>query len=183
MNFLTEPPHIISLNSAMTLEQEDVAEAFLQELVGLGVFLEVDADFVVVNAPMFCLPKLGQPGEWRILADMKRGGQNACVGADPTVFPRSLFILDQMYNGGWSWVVDMSKYFYNFPTHPAERRYLGVFSTTTGKAYVYCGLAMGAGNSPSIAGRHGAAFMRKLQETCPLYQGIPKLNTWWKAFA
>ena len=137
MNFLTEPPHLISPNSAMTSEQEDVAEAFLQELVVLGVFLEVDADFVVVNAPMFCLPKPGQPGEWRILADMKRGGQNACVGADPTVFPRSLFILDQMYNGGWSWVVDMSKYFYNFPTHPAERRYLGVFSTTTGKAYVY----------------------------------------------
>jgi hypothetical protein len=37
---------------------------------------------------------------------------------------------------------------------------------------------MGAGNSPSIAGRYGAAFQRR----CPLFQGTPGHNTWWGAY-
>jgi hypothetical protein len=184
MNFLKEPLHIIQPNSSMTDEQLRIAEEFITELVDLGVLLEVDLDYVKTNAPTFCLPKSGQPGQWRVLADMRKGRQNEAIGPDPTIFPKTLHILDQMYTGGYSCVIaDASKYFYNFPTVPEERCYLGVISTRTGKAYVYAGLAMGAGNSPSIAGRMGAAFLRKLEATSPYYQGRPFVNTWWKAFS
>jgi hypothetical protein len=70
-------------------------------------------------------PKEGQPGQLRILSDLCRGGQNEAIGADPTVFPKSSSILDQMYTGGWSAVIDASKFFYQFPTRKEERKYLG----------------------------------------------------------
>jgi hypothetical protein len=77
---------------------------------------------MVANGPLFCLPKPGQPGQWRVLSDMKRGGQNKCIGVDPTVFPKTGVILDQLYAGGYSAVVDASKFFYNFPTRKDERK-------------------------------------------------------------
>jgi hypothetical protein len=42
---------------------------------------------------------------------------------------------------------------------------------------------MGGGNSPSIAGRHGAALLRKMQDISPLYQGKPAANTWWRYYS
>jgi hypothetical protein len=39
-----------------------------------------------------------------------------------------------------------------------------------------------AGNSPSIAGRYGAAFQRLLRTRCPLFQGTPGHNTWWGVY-
>jgi hypothetical protein len=52
-------------------------------------------------------------------------------------------------------------------------------STKTGKAYVYAGLAMGAGSSPAISGRMGVAFLRKLESISPYFQEGPLFNTWW----
>jgi hypothetical protein len=43
----------------MTNEQMEIAEEFITELVGLGVLIEVDADYVRTNAPTFCLSKPG----------------------------------------------------------------------------------------------------------------------------
>ena len=40
----------------MTSEQLEIAEEFITELVGLGVLLEVNPEFVKENAPTFCLP-------------------------------------------------------------------------------------------------------------------------------
>jgi hypothetical protein len=120
MNFLRDPVPLIQSNSDMTDEQLATAEEFLQELVALGVLEEVDSDFVLTNSPIFCLPKPGQPGQWRVLADIKKGSQNEAIGADPTVFPKTWYILEQLYAGGFSAVVDVSKYFYNFPTVPGE---------------------------------------------------------------
>jgi hypothetical protein len=128
MNFLREPLCIIQPNSAMTEEKLLIAEEFIIELVDLGVLIEVDKEYLKTNAPTFCLLKPGQPGQWRVLADMKRGHQNEAIGADPTVFPQSLHILNQLYHGGYTVAIDASKYFYNFPTVPAERCYLGVIS-------------------------------------------------------
>jgi hypothetical protein len=183
MNFLRDPTPLIQPNSDMTEEQLDIAEEFLRELVDLGVLLEVDDDYVKTNSPIFCLQKPGQPGQWRVLADMKKGLQNEAIGSDPTTFPKTSYILEQLYTGGFSAVVDLSKYFYNFPTVPEERCFLGVISSRTGKAHVWAGLPMGSGNSPSIAGRGGASLMRKLQETCQRYQGKIHHNTWWQAFS
>jgi hypothetical protein len=50
------------------------------------------------------------------------GADRIGVCVDPTVFPKSGVILDQLYAGGYSAVVDASKFFYNFPTKPEERK-------------------------------------------------------------
>jgi hypothetical protein len=165
----------------MAGEQRTIAEEFIKELVDLGVLVKVTPGELVANGPLFCLPKPEQPGQWRVLSNMKRGGQNQCVGSDPTVFPKSGVILDQMYAGGYSAVVDASKFFYNFPTKPDERKYLGCIGPGGGpnEQYVYAGIPMGAGNSPSIAGRHGAALLRKTRTLFDdLFSGRPTLNTW-----
>jgi hypothetical protein len=105
------------------------------------------------------------------------------MGADPTVSPKALQTLDQLYCGGYTVVINASKYFYNFPTVPKERCYLGVISSKINKAYVYAGLVMGAGSSPGTAGRMGTAFLRKLEATSPYYQCDLQFNTWWHAFS
>jgi hypothetical protein len=42
---------------------------------------------------------------------------------------------------------------------------------------------MGAGNSPAIAGRHGAALLRLMRTRCGLYQGQATPNTWWHHYS
>jgi hypothetical protein len=184
MNFLMPPKEQITPNSEMTAEQVTIAEEFVEELVSLGVLIQVKPGDMVTNGPWFCLPKPGQSGQWRILSDMRLGGQNETVGADPTVFPKSGMILDQLYTGGYSAIADASKFFYNFPTKPGERKYLGCIHPRRPEDHlVYGGLPMGGGNSPAQAGRHGAALLRKIQEECPLYRGTPFANTWWRYYS
>jgi hypothetical protein len=114
---------------------------------------------------------------------MKLGRQNEAIGSDPTVFPRSDVILSQMYSGGFSTVVDASKLFYQFKTHPVEHKYLGLIHPITGKRYFYRGLPMGSGNSPSLAGQYGNSFLRIVRERCPAFRGQPATNTWWDEFS
>jgi hypothetical protein len=56
----------------MDAEQVVIGEEFLDELVSLGTLVKVTAEDVVANGPLFCIPKEGQPGQWRILSDMPR---------------------------------------------------------------------------------------------------------------
>jgi hypothetical protein len=114
---------------------------------------------------------------------MLKGGQNMCIGNDPTVLPRISHILDLMYEGGYSAVVDASKFFYQFKTHPDDRKYLGLVHPITGVTYAYCGLPMGAGQSPSLACRYGLSFLRTLKNRYKEYQGTPKANCWWTGFS
>jgi hypothetical protein len=184
MHFLKPPVEKITPNSEMTSEQVIIATEFVEELVSLGVLIVVRPGDMVTNGPLFCLPKPGQPGQWRILSDMRHGGQNEAVGSDPTVFPKPGMILDQLYPNGFSAVADASKYFYNFPTRPEERKYLGCIHLRNPEVHmVHGGLPMGAANSPSIAGRHGAALIRKVCESCPVFNGHPIANTWWKHYS
>jgi hypothetical protein len=126
MNFLTEPPHGMHDNAPMDAAQLKIACQFVDELVALGVLVPEDPnDPMVANAPMFLLPKPGQPGQWRILADLRAGGQNSVVGPDPTVFPKSAHVLAQMHTGGCSAVVDASKFFYQFPVRKEDQKHLG----------------------------------------------------------
>jgi hypothetical protein len=53
--------------------------------MSLGVLVEAESE-LLANGPLFLVPKPGQPGEWQCLSDMKRGGQNNCIGKDPTFF-------------------------------------------------------------------------------------------------
>jgi hypothetical protein len=59
MNFLVEPQNEITPNSEMDEEQIVIAEEFLNELVSLGTLVQVGADEIVANGPLFCLPKAG----------------------------------------------------------------------------------------------------------------------------
>lgn len=182
MNFLDPPPEGIRDNSPMDEEQIEVACEFVDELVGLGT-LRPDPH-VKATAPLFCIPKEGQPGQWRVIADMLRGGQNGVVGNDPVYLPRLLHILEDLYEGGYSAVVDASKFFYQFPTHPADQPYLGIKHPRTGELYTYFGAPMGAGNSPALGNRYGVAFLRKVKQEHPhLFQGTLKGNGFFEAFS
>jgi hypothetical protein len=45
---------------------------FFIKMVDLGLLMEAIPRQAVANVPLFCLPKLGQPGQRRILFDMQR---------------------------------------------------------------------------------------------------------------
>ena len=187
MNFLKEPKHQIKPNAPMSDEELAVAGEFVDELIALGVLREPTDDSgmpmdIVTNAPLFTVPKPGQPGQYRCIADMLKGGQNDVVGNDPVILPRAPHILDEMYHGGYSSVFDFSKYFYNFPTRQEDRPYLGLLHPVTEQILAYYGLPMGAGNSPGIGCRNGEAFLRLVRESHHIFQGDPSINCWWTGF-
>ena len=183
MNFLREPPCSITPNAAMDESGLEAAREFVDELILLGVFREIDEGMrVLSNAPLFVVPKPGQPGQWRCIADMKAGGQNDCIGPDPCFLPRTGHILEELYAGGYSAVVDLSKYFHNFPTHVDDRPYLGLLHPITQVLYAYFGLPMGSANSPAASGRAGNSFMRMIRESFKIFSGIGKANCYWTSF-
>jgi hypothetical protein len=85
--------------------------------------------------------------------------------------PRISHILDQMYRGGYSAVVDASKYFYQFPTHPDDRPFLGLRHPRSAIFMEYAGLPMGGANSPAIACRYGLNDSRRSKELLRLIDG------------
>ena len=50
--------------------------------------------------PMFCLKKLSQDDQWRVLADMKQGGQNDDIASEAVHLFRPHDILGRLYTGG-----------------------------------------------------------------------------------
>ena len=180
MNFLTPPPTGLTENAKLDAEQAAVAGEFVEELIKLKIIRRAPPDDpILMNCPLFVVPKPGQPGQWRIIADCKKGGQNAHIGALPVFLPQAQLILKQLYSGGWTAVVDASKFFYQFPTVISERKYLGLVHPITGAHYHYCGLPMGTAASPGIAGQFGAGFLRRLRTKFPeVFGGVPVENTW-----
>ena len=110
---------------------------------------------------------------------MKVGGQNADGVGDPVYLNRPLHILEQMYEGGYSAVVDASKFFYQFKTHPEDQEYLGLIHPRDGKLRVWRALPMGATASPGCAGKFGLALLRKLRERLNRGPLRYKANCWW----
>jgi hypothetical protein len=179
MNFLTKPNDGIVENAPMTEEQIDLATAFIDELESIGVFEAIPKGSTMkANCPLFAVPKPGQPGQWRIIADMKNGGQNVHIGKDPVHLPRARGVLEKLYAGGWSAIVDASKFFHNFPTHPGDRPYLGCIHPRTGKHLWYLGLPMGSSQSPALGCRYGLAMLRLLLDREPSFQGAIVENCW-----
>ena len=109
---------------------------------------------------------------------MKNGGQNDHIGKDPVHLPKASGILEILYTGGWSAIVDASKFFHNFPTHPRDRPYLGCIHPKTGQRLWYLGLPMGSSQSPSLACHYGLSMLRSLIEREPVYQGTIQENSW-----
>jgi hypothetical protein len=177
MNFLILPGGELQMNSKMDEATKAVAGRFVDELVKLGVLLPAIGK-LRANCPLFCVDKASQPGEKRCIADAKKGGQNDCMGQDPTFLVRNDEILPQLYEGGWSAIADASKQFHNFPTRPDERRYLGCIHPITGEELVYAGLPMGTANSPAIACRINNGALRQLRKESSRFHGVVRENTW-----
>lgn len=179
MNFLTEPEAKITPNNDMDGPATEVAAEFADELIRIGTLVGVpEGEQMLTNAPLFCLPKLGQEDQWRCIADMKSGGQNEHIGKDPVHLSRPEDILHRMYTGGYSAVVDASKFFYNFPTLPADRPYLGCIHPKTGEYLYYLGLPMGSASSPALTGKYGASLLRQIREQESVFQGTMQENGW-----
>lgn len=183
MNFLHEPEPIIHPNSPMDDEQRAVAVEFVEELISLNILTRPPPGMTVkATTPLFCVPKEGQPGQWRVIADMLRGGQNKAVGADPVFLPRTFHLLDSLYEGGFSAVVDASKFYHLFPTDPDDQPFLGVVHPSTGELWIWSGLPMGAGNSPALGNKFGIAFLRKLCERHDIFGVTGEANCYWTSF-
>lgn len=163
MRFVSDPGESLSPNPTYDADQLETAAEFVDELERLGVIEKVPPGRRLRrNGPLQVIPKEGQPGEWRVLSDMKRGGQNAHIAADPVALPRPADILRSLCEGGYTAVVDVSKEFYHFPTRDSDREYLGLIHPKTGEHYWYRGLPMGSASSPAIAGQGVAALLRDL---------------------
>jgi hypothetical protein len=175
MNFLAVPPPILVANANMTPEELACAVSFLDELISLGV-LELAARELLNTCPLFIVAKPGQPGQYRCIADMKRGHQNDCCVSDPVHLTCPDDILPRMYPGGFSAVVDASKFFHMFLTQDAERQFMGMIHPLTGVHYWYSRFPMGSRNSPGASGRFGAALLRVIQDTSEDFQGHPAQN-------
>jgi hypothetical protein len=136
MNFLVTRETRKNPNTPMDQAQLDIATAFVDELLKLGVLLDAEEGMqILLNAPLFVVLKEEQEGEWRVIANMLQGGQNLCMGSDPVFLSQLSHILDQMYHGGYWAVADASKFLDNCP-------YLGLLHPITGILYAYGGLPM-----------------------------------------
>ena len=183
MNFLVTPSGELEMNSDFEdPEQLETATNFFDELIKLGVLRPATTP-LRANCPLFLVAKPGQAGQWRCIADCKRGGQNACSGKDPVYLSRAADILPRLYSGGWSAVADASKHFHNFPTRTDEQQYLGCIHPKTGLRYHYGSLPMGCSNAPAIACRIGNSVLRLLRRESGEYQGTPVENSWRQSLA
>ena len=178
MNFMETPSPGLIPNQELKGEALTTAIKFTDELIDLKVLRKSTAqDRVVNNFPLFLVPKPGQPGEYRCIADGKAGRQNdVCVG-DPCQMTSPDHILPHLYTGGWSGIVDASKFFHMFKTRKDEQCYLGLIHPNTHEMYIYDTLPMGTRNSPGASGRFGAAFIRLLVDTFPIFKGSPVDNS------
>ena len=182
MRFHSPPETGYHPNGHMDAEQLEVAREFVDELISLGVLRPRPPDMVIrTTTPLFVLEKPGQPGQWRVIADMKQGGQNSTAVGEPVYLNRPTHILERLYTGGWSAVVDASKFFYHFATHAADHPYLGVVHPVNGRAYFWHSLPMGSSNSPACACRHGMSFLRLLRRRLRR-RGDTHTNTWRDGF-
>jgi hypothetical protein len=120
--------------------------------------------------------KEGQEGQWRVISDMLRG-ENQCIAGDPVLPPRISHILDQMYSNGYSAVVDASKYFYQFPTHPADRLPRAEQHPITGSTCLSTLGSQWSMHSPLLGvSRHGLSFIRMLKDRFKSFKAAQRLT-------
>jgi hypothetical protein len=109
---------------------------------------------------------------------MKKGHQNKSCAAEPVHMTCPEYILPRMYPGGFSSVIDASKFFHMFLTVDEERQFMGIIHPYTGDLYWYTRLPMRSSNSPAVSGRFGAAFLRLIFQEVKEMQGEVVINDW-----
>jgi hypothetical protein len=87
-------------------------------------------------------------------------------------------ILPRMYPGGFSSVIDASKFFHMFLTVDEEGQFMGIIHPYTGDLYWYTRLPMGLSNYLAVSGRFGAAFPRLIFQEVEEMQGEVVINDW-----
>lgn len=80
------------------------------------------------------------------------------------MLPQTSHSLDQMHAGGYSVVVDASKYFHLFLIHLDDYPYLGLKHTVTYVLYEYLCLPKGSASSPGTACKDSLAFVQMFRE-------------------
>jgi hypothetical protein len=84
MNFMDTPVPVLEGNGKMTDSQLTIAVAFVTELISIGVLASVPHGVLLMNVPpLFLVSKMGQPDQWKCIADMKKGHPNKSCAADP----------------------------------------------------------------------------------------------------
>jgi hypothetical protein len=76
--------------------------------------------------PLFLVAKPVQTYQWRCIADMNKGHKNKSCAAYPVHMTCPEDILPSMYPGGFSSVIDASKFFHMFLTVDEERQFMGL---------------------------------------------------------
>jgi hypothetical protein len=177
MNFMDNPAPILEENGKMTESQLAIAVVFVTELISLGFLALVPQGVLLMNAcPLFLVAKPGQPDQWRCIAETKKGHQNKSCAANSVHMACPEDILPRMYPGGFSSVIDASKFFHMLLTVDEERQFMGLIYPEIGDLYWYIHLPMGSSNSP--AGRFGAAFLRLTFQEVEEMQGEVVINDW-----
>jgi hypothetical protein len=87
-------------------------------------------------------------------------------------------VLQIMYPGGFSSVIDASKFFHILLTADEERQFTGLIHPYTGDIYWYTHLPMGSSNYPAVSGRFGAAFLRLIFQEVEEMQTEVVINDW-----
>eukprot|EP00957_Ditylum_brightwellii_P034513 2617041-Ditylum_brightwellii.AAC.1 len=118
VNLLPYPEPQITPNPPIDEKQQEIAAAFVEELLELeAVGLVPEGELILCNGPIMVIPKPDQPGEQRALWDMKKGGQNKHIAPDYVHYPCIPVILAYLSPGGYLAIVDVSKQFYHIPTY------------------------------------------------------------------
>jgi hypothetical protein len=117
MNFMETPVPVLEENGNMTESQLTIGVAFVTELINLGVLALVPHGVLLMNVCLlFLVAKPVQPDQWRCIADVKKRYQNKSCASDPVHMTCPEHILPRMYPGGFSSVIDASKFFHMFLT-------------------------------------------------------------------
>jgi hypothetical protein len=132
MNFMETPVPILEENGKMTDSQLTIVVAFVTELISLGVLALVPHYVLIMNVCLlFLVANPGQPYQLRCIADTKKGHQNKSCASDPVHMTCPEDILPRMYPGGFSSVIDASKFFHIFLTVDEELQFMGLIHPDT----------------------------------------------------
>jgi hypothetical protein len=102
MHFMKCPPRGKEVSSPFTLKQLEIATGSVDKLVSFGVLALVPFGADILNTcPLFLVPKSGQPGQWRFISDMEKGGHNDVCVSDPVSLPQPGGILSHLYTDVW----------------------------------------------------------------------------------
>jgi hypothetical protein len=109
---------------------------------------------------------------------MKKGHQNQSCAADPVHMTCPEDILQRIYPGGFSSVIDASKFFHMLLTVDEERNFMVLIHPDRRDNYCYTRFPMGSSNSPAVSGRFWAALLHLIFQEVEEMQGEVLINDW-----